>query len=198
MPDIIEDPLAALKTRLRAEAIARRLVRADATAGNAAALQLLTRIPLAQADSVAAYVAMRGEIDPAPVLDILHDRGIATGLPVVEARDHPLTFRAWVPGDPLVPGPYRTFTAPASHAPLVPTVLIVPLLVFDRRGGRIGYGGGYYDRTLAALRAQGPIYAIGLAYGFQETDTVPVMETDQLLDAIATERDVIIVRERAR
>lgn len=198
MPDLIEDPVPALKARLRAEAIARRLVHADAVAGNAAALQLLTRIPVTRGDSVAAYVAMRGEIDPAPLLDVLHNRGIATGLPVVEGRDLPLTFRAWVPGEPLVPGPFRTFTPPPAHAPLAPTVLIVPLLVFDRRGGRIGYGGGYYDRTLAHLRAQGPLYAIGLAYGFQEADTVPVTETDQLLDAIATERDVIIVRERAR
>jgi len=142
-------------------------------------------------------VAMRGEVDPAPVLEALAARGIASALPVVEGREQPLVFRRWSPGEALVAGDFKTLCPPASHAAVAPTVLIVPVLAFDRSGARLGYGGGFYDRTLARLRARSPIYAIGLAYAFQETETLPVIETDQRLDAIATDQEFFVIQERA-
>lgn len=136
--------------------------------------------------TVSAYVAMRSEIDPLPALEALHRQGVRLCLPVVEGRARPLRFLAWTPGDPLVPGGFGT-RVPAGGAPVAPDLLIVPMLAFDRRLYRLGYGGGFYDRTLAALRQSRPAPAIGLAYEAQRMESVPTEPTDIPLDAVATE-----------
>jgi len=112
-------------------------------------------------------------------------------LPCVEAAGAPLVFREWSPGDDLVEEPFGT-RAPAPAATRHdPDVLLVPLLAFDRSGYRLGYGGGFYDRTLEALRAIKSISAVGVAYAAQEVQAVPRGERDQPVDLIVTEREVI-------
>lgn len=137
------------------------------------------------------FMPIRTEIDPTPAMAEASAHGIV-GVPVIEAADHPLKFAKWTPETALVPG---TFGAeiPAELDFFEPEILIVPLLGFDRRGGRLGYGGGFYDRTLEMLRAKRPTLAIGFAFAGQETDNLPLEATDQPLDLIVTEVGVIDV-----
>jgi 5-formyltetrahydrofolate cyclo-ligase len=109
---------------------------------------------------------------------------------VTPKRGRPLSFREWAPGCELKDGGFGT-RIPVRGGWIVPEVLIVPLVAFDRRGGRLGYGGGFYDRTLAMLRAAGPTFAIGFAWGAQEDEDLPLEATDAPLDLIVTEAEVI-------
>ena len=135
----------------------------------------------------AVYRAAGSEIDPAALAAWLCAQGVRVALPVVVARDAPLAFRE------AVDGPFSHdvlgLPVPPPHAPtLRPDLVFSPLLGFDRTGARLGQGGGYYDRTLAALRGGGtPVLAIGLAYAGQEVDRIPVEPTDQRLDGVLTE-----------
>jgi 5-formyltetrahydrofolate cyclo-ligase len=133
---------------------------------------------------VAAYHPVRSEFDCMPLARRLAADGWILALPVI-AGDAPLQFRQWRLGAPLQPGPFG-IPEPVDGAPLVPDVLLVPLLAFDRRCYRLGYGGGHYDRTLAALRGQGGAIAIGLAFDAQEVARVPVCPYDERLDWILT------------
>tara|TARA_B100000676_G_scaffold297392_1_gene339011 strand:+ start:4180 stop:4758 length:579 start_codon:yes stop_codon:yes gene_type:complete len=137
------------------------------------------------------FVPIRSEIDPMPLLAWLHKSGRQTALPTVGKRDAPLVFRLWAPGDEMYLGPYGIKEPKYSAVQVHPCLLLVPLLAFDRRGLRLGYGGGYYDRTLAALRAKNKILAVGIAYSIQEVDAMPVADHDQPLDWIVTEREAI-------
>lgn len=137
---------------------------------------------------VAGYVAIDDEADPAPLLGILAQHGCRIALPCVTAPGVPLTFRSWAPGEPLTPGAYK-IPEPRGGDELVPDFVLMPLLAFSSDGHRLGYGGGYYDRTLAALRPQNPqILAIGLAFAAQEVTHLPVEPNDQPLDWVVTER----------
>jgi len=147
------------------------------------------RVPAGAA--VSGYWPMRSELDPRPILTALSARGHPLCLPVVAGKARPLVFRAWHPGDALVAGGYGTQVPDAGQEVVVPHLLLVPLLAFDRAGYRLGYGGGFYDRTLAALRAAGPVVAVGLAFCAQEVDTVPHDATDARLDWIVTEAEAI-------
>lgn len=131
---------------------------------------------------------MKDELDPRPLLSRLLELGCQCALPVVVGRDQPLLFREWAPHDTLEAGPFGT-REPASDAPEVtPGMLIVPLLAFDLRGFRLGYGGGFYDRTLRGLREDHEgCLAIGYAYADQQVDSVPVTDTDERLDWVVTE-----------
>ncbi len=141
---------------------------------------------------VGGYLPVGSEMDPGPVLQHLVARGAKLALPVCLAPERPLIFRAFCAGDRLVPDA-QGLAAPAPSAEvLVPDVLILPLLAFDAHGGRLGQGGGYYDRTLQAFRSAGRVWAIGLAYACQEVDCVPVDGMDQSLDAILTETGYIV------
>ena len=136
---------------------------------------------------LAGYMAMRTEIDPLPAM-AAHAGPVA--VPVIIAANQPLRFRQWSPDAPLIPG---TFGAkiPADGAWIEPEIVIVPLVAFDRRGFRLGYGGGFYDRTLEQLRARRPTLAVGFAFAAQELPEVPVEATDQPLDAVITEAGVL-------
>ena len=149
-------------------------------------------VPLPTKDLVVSgYHPIGSEIDPRPLLAKLRGEGHNVVLPVVISKNAPLLFREWVEGDPMVRGPFGV-TEPLPGAPEVtPDVLLVPLLAFDRRGFRLGYGGGFYDRTLTNLRKQGVPMAVGVGFAAQEVDVVPVAEYDQPLNWIVTEREAI-------
>lgn len=143
---------------------------------------------------MAGYWPMASEMDVRPALVALDRIEVLITLPEVSAKDRPLRFRAWRPDEALIEGDHGTFH-PLKTAPLMrPDVVLVPLLAFDRRGYRIGWGGGYYDRTLELLRKTGECIAIGVAYSAQEVDEVPTDAYDQRLDWIITEKEAIKVQ----
>jgi 5-formyltetrahydrofolate cyclo-ligase len=139
---------------------------------------------------VAAYLPIRDEIDPLPAMLALSGLGYLVAVPVIEAQGRPLVFRSWTPGVATVAGPFGV-PVPAAGETVEPEVLLVPMLAFDRRGHRLGYGGGFYDRTIAGLRARRELAAIGFAYADQEMPEVPDSQHDMRLDAIVTEAGVI-------
>jgi len=143
---------------------------------------------------VSGFSAIRSEIDPMPLMLALRARGARLALPVTTKRGEPLIMREWQPGVDLVPAPFGLFEPPAEASACDPDILLVPLAAFDRRGHRIGYGAGYYDRTIARLRALKPIAAIGLAFSVQETKEVPATPFDQKLDFVMTEKELIDFR----
>lgn len=148
--------------------------------------------------AISGYWPVRGETDVMPLLSHLHRQGHPCGLPVMVGREKPLLFRQWHPGLEMKEAGFA-IPVPDEDAPeLVPDLLLVPLLAFDGEGYRLGYGGGYYDRTLAALRAvnsREPM-AVGVAYAAQQCDHVPRHDGDQPLDMVVTERGVVRPRER--
>jgi 5-formyltetrahydrofolate cyclo-ligase len=140
---------------------------------------------------VSGYAPIGSEIDIVPLLALLAVQGTTLALPVVRKGGRILEFRAWSPGDRLEGGVFGT-RHPASEAPVVtPEMLLVPMLAFDDTGHRLGYGGGYYDATLASLRAAGTVTAIGCAFAAQRVASLPVESTDQKLDWIVTEQDAL-------
>jgi len=142
-----------------------------------------------RARPLSGFVPIGTEINPLPVMAAMAAHG-PVGVPVIKAKGAPLGFRLWHPGCAMEPGPFGA-AVPVVGKQMVPEVVIVPLLAFDRSGGRLGYGGGFYDRTLEGLRARGPVFAVGFAYGAQETETLPLEPTDQPLDAIVTDAEVL-------
>ena len=136
---------------------------------------------------LAGYMPMRTEIDPLAAM-AQHTGPVC--VPVITGAGQPLVFHRWTPQSVMVPGEFGALIPQVSE-PLTPDVLIVPLLAFDRRGYRLGYGGGFYDRTLEALRARGRAVAIGFAFAAQEMDAVPTEPTDQPLDLLVTETEVL-------
>ena len=136
---------------------------------------------------VAGFWPLPGEIDIRPLLLALAGRGHRVALPITPRRGAALTFARWRPGDVLVPERFGTFR-PIGE-PLVPDLLLVPLLAFDGQCRRLGYGGGFYDRTLAALPSS---IAIGCAFAAQRVDCVTAEAHDIRLDAVATERGLIL------
>lgn len=174
----------ALKSVLRARALA---ARAEGGDPDALTRHLIAALAPHRGVVLSGYWPMRGEADPRPAM-AAHDGPVC--LPVVTGKAVPLMFREW-DGGPLVPGPFGTFHPADSLPVLVPTVLIVPLAGFDWRGNRLGYGGGYYDRTLQLLRETGRATAIGLAFAVQELSDIPADPYDQPLDLIVTDRGAI-------
>ncbi len=129
---------------------------------------------------------MRTEIDPLAAMAV--HQGVV-GVPVIVGPAMPLRFREWGPGGAMVAGQFGALI-PAEGAWVEPQVVIVPLLAFDARGYRLGYGGGFYDRTLAGLRAKAGVLAVGFAFAAQEVAEVPIDGFDQRLDAVVTEQGV--------
>jgi 5-formyltetrahydrofolate cyclo-ligase len=184
------------KDKFRQEAIARR----DA---------LPTEMRKAAADTIAAcgfpllfspgvtvsgFMPLKSEINPLPLMQKLAEQGARLALPIVAGRGKPLVMRQWAWGEPLASGVWG-IREPKPDAPQVdPDILLVPLLAFDRTGHRIGYGAGYYDMTIAELRAKKPVIAIGIAFAAQEIAAVPATARDARLDLVLTEKEVIDLR----
>jgi 5-formyltetrahydrofolate cyclo-ligase len=147
-------------------------------------------VPVVGRSVVSAFFPYKTEIDTRGFLGRLAGDGWTTALPIVIALGEPLVFRRWLPGEPTVPGMWD-IPQPTEDARVVePDVLLVPMLAFDRQGYRLGYGGGFYDRTLETLRAKKTIVAIGVAYAAQEVDSVVRGAHDQPLDFVITEKEV--------
>lgn len=181
--------IAAAKSSLRRTAKAARAAIPVAERA-AAAARLADFADLAAGGSppavVAGFMPFGAEIDPGPLLRALAARGARLALPRIEGDD--LTFRLHAAGDPLIPGPWG-IAEPAAGAPLArPELILTPLLAFDRRGGRLGYGRGFYDR---ALRRHSAARALGVAFAAQETGEVPASPSDTPLDAVLTETGMI-------
>jgi 5-formyltetrahydrofolate cyclo-ligase len=185
-----------IKAELRREALTRR----DAlptemrkSAAEAIAARAFP-IPVAPGMVVSGFMPLKSEISPLPLMRKLADAGARLALPVVAGRGKPLIMRSWRWGEPLVPGVWG-IREPRPEAPEVqPDILLVPLLAFDRSGHRIGYGAGYYDLTIAQLRAKKLIAAIGIALAAQEVETVPRTAFDAQLDLVLTENETIDLR----
>jgi 5-formyltetrahydrofolate cyclo-ligase len=136
---------------------------------------------------VAGYAPIRSEFDPMPLLRRLADAGARLALPVIMGREQPLQFRGFSIGQALERGPLGIQQPPVASAELIPEILLIPLAAFDRTGHRIGYGAGYYDRSIEALRGGNRAIAVGLAFAVQEIDAVPALPHDAVLDYVLTE-----------
>ncbi len=182
------------KAALREQAYARRRAFAQ-TEGVGAGLDIRDHfieagLTPAPGTVVSGYWPMADEADVRPLMEHLHGAGMQLSLPVQDGKDKPLLFRAWKPGDPLMKRNFGVMEPRGAQSKCRPEVLLVPLVAFDTAGTRLGYGGGYYDRTLADLRgsakATKPL-AVGVAFTCQQVDTLPKGEFDQPLDWIVTE-----------
>jgi 5-formyltetrahydrofolate cyclo-ligase len=157
---------------------------AKATVDQAAARENLAALLAGhEGRPLAGYMPIRTEIDPLPVMAAWSG---PVGVPVIEGEGLPLSFARWTRDTELVEGAFGA-AIPRAPMPVIPEVLIVPLLAFSAAGYRLGYGGGFYDRTLEGLRARGPVFAVGFAFEAQRMDDLPLEPTDQPLDAIVTE-----------
>jgi len=188
--------IADLKSAIRREAVARRDALPASERAKAAETIAARPFPVAIAPGtiVSGFSALKSEINPVPLMRKLADLGAQLALPVVAGRGKPLIMRAWSFGAPLVSGVWGIREPPPEAPEVAPDILLVPLLAFDRTGRRIGYGAGYYDMTIAALRAKKPAVAVGIAYAAQEIDAVPVTPRDARLDLVLTERETIDLR----
>ncbi len=178
--------LAEMKAEARRQALAARNA-CDPRHGLWLAGQVLAQCPPPPGAVVAGFWPMGAEIDIRPLLLALQGRGHVLALPVTPRRGQPLAFRRWRFGLPLARGPFGTSQPPPEAASIIPDFLLVPLLAFDRSGHRLGYGGGYYDRTLAALPAAG---RLGVAFASQRVNALPSGPTDIPLPRIATEAGI--------
>jgi len=194
----------AAKAVLRGEAKMRRRAACAALGADGATQvgiairdRFMTTLAPATRVVVGTYWPFGEEVDSRPLLHHLHDLGHVCAVAAVVARDRPLVFRRWHPGQQFVRGTLGEPAAPPEAPEVKPELLLVPLLAFDRRGYRLGYGGGYFDRTIAVLRAApdmagvGGVIAVGLAYAAQEVPALPTERHDQRLDWIVTERETI-------
>lgn len=146
----------------------------------------ISHIKPAQDEIIGAYWAKPKEFDPHAIIEKLAERGNAVALPVVEKDSRVLKFARWRDGDPMEKGRYDVMQ-PAGKDWIEPDILIVPLLAFDRRGYRLGYGGGYYDATIAHLRAKKEILAIGVGFAQQAClFNLPTEDHDEKLDWVIT------------
>ncbi|WP_417488833.1 5-formyltetrahydrofolate cyclo-ligase [Maricaulis sp.] len=188
--------LQALKDELRRRALAARRIAHEAAPD--AGERLIDQFPfelLAPGAVVSAYWPLPGEIDPRPLMAELSARGARLALPVIVAPGAPLIFRAWKNGDALEPRAFGLMEPPVDAPELIPDILLVPLLAIDPDGNRLGFGRGYYDRTLAGLRAKGAPVAVGLAHEAQIVPAVPVDAFDQPLDRVVTEERGRVIPE---
>jgi 5-formyltetrahydrofolate cyclo-ligase len=174
------------KQRLRARSVAARAGHDPSACGEALAVHVLREFPPPAGAVVSGFWPLGEEIDVRPLLEALRARGHEIVLPITPKRGNPLTFGLWAPGDVLVAERFGTMRPVGPER--TPGYLLVPLLAFDRSGARLGYGAGYYDRTLSLLPER---IAVGCAYAAQMVDEVPVGPYDVRLDAVATESGVI-------
>lgn len=172
--------------RLLASKIRQKLV--SPKAGEMAAAQFLTIPTISNNSPISLYWPIGSELDTRPLLEKLADANIPCLLPVVAEKDQPLIFRQWKNGDPLEKGGFGTLV-PKISAPLgIPKIVVVPLLSFDECGYRLGYGGGFYDRTLEKFRREEGCISVAFAYSGQQVETVTIDRFDQRVDWVVTEK----------
>lgn len=186
------------QAHLRQQALAKRAQLSHATrqaAAEAASVHALAYIDAANrcAQTLAIFLTLRDEIETLPLLRGLMAMGQTLCAPVVQGQGMPLLFRRFVLGEPVMTAAFGVRVPMPEQPIVVPDLLFVPLAAFDRRGGRIGYGGGFYDRTLRDLRATRSIRAIGYAFACQEVSAIPLAPHDERLDAIVCEEGLIEV-----
>ncbi len=182
-----------LKRQLRTTCVHKRSEIKPDTA-NACAQEIITKfqeLSLPNTPVFSAYWPMKTELDIRPLMHSLYEQNFCVCLPVVVEKQAPLLFRKWEPQAELVEGPYGTEQPNEKYEIASPNVLLLPLLAFDRKGGRLGYGGGFYDRTVKALRQKQNTLVIGVGFSHQEIKEVPLEETDEKVDYILTELEVI-------
>jgi 5-formyltetrahydrofolate cyclo-ligase len=190
------DSVADVKVALRREAIGRRDA-LPADLRQAAAEAIAARdfpFPIPPGAIVSGFMPLRSEINPLPLMRKLAGRGARLALPVVAGRGKPLVMRAWAWGEPLGSGVWGIREPPPQAPEVEPDILLVPLLAFDRKGFRLGYGGGYYDLTIGRLRAKKPVTAVGIGFAAQQVPQVPTTPRDARLDLVLTEAEVIDLR----
>lgn len=178
------------KVTIRKQAFAARKAAFDLDVGGASGL-LSSVLAGYRGLPLSGYMPIRSEIDPLPVMSEAAAHG-PVAVPVIHAAGAPLGFSRWTPDCEMVAGPFGA-QVPAVERLIEPEIVIVPLVAFTRLGGRLGYGGGFYDRTLEVLRGKRATLAIGFAYGAQEMANLPLEPTDQMLDMIVTDTEVIEV-----
>ena len=183
--------LNSIKAAARKAAFARRKAAFHAAAPGASGV-LSSVLAGYRGVPLAGYMPIRTEINPLPAMAEAAAHG-PVGVPVIHAADHPLDFSRWEPDTPLRDGPFGA-KIPETDSFFDPEILIVPLVAFPKGGGRLGYGGGFSDRTLERLRARRATLAIGFAFAEQEADTLPLEPTDHPLDLIVTQNAVIEIR----
>ena len=183
-----KDDLTAIKVEARKAAFARRKEAQSEARSTRGVSHLLSVVADHKGKVLSGYMPIRTEITPVPVMAAMAAHGPVC-VPVIGKVGLPLRFARWTPDCEMTKGSFGA-DIPAKLTFIEPEVLIVPLLAFDRKGGRLGYGGGFYDRTLERVRAKRPTLAIGYAYSTQEVAAVPLEPTDQLLDAIVTDDGV--------
>lgn len=190
-----ENSLTDQKASLRKSARGARQHVFDSGQGGPAAERLATHdlasLSLPLKSCVSGFSSVRTEIDTGPLMHRLHNDGFKLALPVIVEKDAPLVFRDWTPGDDMTKGPMGIPEPLASAAEVVPDGMLIPLLAFDQRGYRLGYGGGFYDRSLAKIRKLKPVLAIGVAFDEQEVDAVPIDRYDEPLDWVLTPTRVL-------
>jgi 5-formyltetrahydrofolate cyclo-ligase len=185
------------KARLREQAFARRdSLPAEQRAAAAEAIAARSfPVTISPGMVVSGFAPMKTEINPVPLMRKAAQLGARLALPAVAGRGKPLIMRAYAFGDELARGQWGIREPKSDAAEVAPDILIVPLAAFDRAGHRIGYGAGYYDMTITALRAKKKVTAVGIAFAAQEIASVPATERDARLDFVLTEREVIDFRE---
>lgn len=188
MTDVSESK-AGLRLAMRAR---RRALGAEQPNAARLAAAAYEAAPVEGVRHAAVYLPQGGEIDPLPLAAVLRRLGLSLCLPVVTEPDCALTFRAWSPGDAMTPDAVGVPAPREDAAVCTPDLVVAPLLAFDDRGRRLGQGGGYYDRTLQALRAEGRVFALGLAYAGQAVDDLAAAEHDQRLDGVLTEEGLTL------
>ena len=182
--------LATIKAAARKAAFARRKPLFEAA--NAAQAGFLSEVLAGyRGVPLSGFMPIRTEIDPRPAMAEAAAYG-PVGVPVIQGEGQALKFALWTPETLMVEGAFGA-KVPDDPVFMTPEIVIVPLLAFNRQGGRLGYGGGFYDRTLELLRRDRPTLAIGFAFAGQERDDVPLEDTDQPLDMIVTDQGVIEV-----
>jgi 5-formyltetrahydrofolate cyclo-ligase len=191
------DTKSADKSQLRAEAFARR----DSLSADerAAAAEVIAARPfpvvVAAGLIVSGFSPMKTEINPLPLMRKAVQLGAGLALPAIVGRGKPLAMRTYAFGDELARGQWGIREPKHDATEVAPDILIVPIAAFDRAGHRIGYGAGYYDMTINALRAKKKVVAMGIAFAVQETASIPATERDARLDFVLTEREIIDLRE---
>jgi 5-formyltetrahydrofolate cyclo-ligase len=192
----MSDQLQTEKDKFRQEAIARRDALPPELRKAAAETIAACGFPLriSPGMTVSGFMPVKSEINPLPLMQKLAGQGARLALPVAAGRGKPLVMRQWAWGEPLASGLWGTREPKPDALEVEPDILLVPLLAFDRTGHRIGYGAGYYDMTIAALRARKPATAVGIAFAAQEIAAVPATPRDARLDLVLTEKEVIDLR----